>query len=212
MSNIEFEAWPKTPRLFRDMIITEKIDGTNAAVIIRRLEDGEEPSEQAVAEVKGDAETFDTYYEVAAQSRTRLITPGKSTDNFGFAAWVQENSEELVSLLGPGRHFGEWWGKGIQRGYGQTERHFSLFNVGRYGHLAEMTDLIRTVPVLYQGPFSTDTVLAAREVMIAQGSVAAPGFDKPEGLVVYHAAARQVFKVTLENDGQPKGLDNANPA
>jgi hypothetical protein len=205
MSNIEFEAWPKTPRLFRDMIITEKIDGTNAAVIITEdlVND-----ENAVADVLLDG----SFYQVGAQSRTRLITPGKSTDNFGFAAWVQANAKELVSLLGPGRHFGEWWGKGIQRGYGQTERHFSLFNVGRYGHLAEVTDLIRTVPVLYQGQFSTDTVLAAREVMIARGSVAAPGFDKPEGLVVYHAAARQVFKVMVENDDQPKGLDSASPA
>lgn len=31
---ITFQAWPKTPRLFRSMIITEKIDGTNGAIII----------------------------------------------------------------------------------------------------------------------------------------------------------------------------------
>lgn len=31
---IEFKAWPKIPRLFRDVIITEKIDGTNAAIHI----------------------------------------------------------------------------------------------------------------------------------------------------------------------------------
>lgn len=189
-TQIEFEAWPKTPRLFRDMIITEKIDGTNAAVIV--TEDGE----------------------VAAQSRTRLITPGKATDNFGFAGWVHEHEDSLLQLLGPGRHFGEWWGKGIQRGYGQQERHFSLFNVGRYGHLAETDqDLLSVVPVLYQGPFMQSAVFDALDNLEFGGSAAAPNFTgKAEGVIVYHTAARQVFKVTLENDGQPKGLDAVSPA
>lgn len=40
------------------------------------------------------------------------------------------------------------------------------------------------------------------------GSVAAPGFDRPEGIVVYHTAANQCFKVTLENDEMPKALVN----
>jgi hypothetical protein len=30
MSNVEFQAWPKTPRLFRGIVITEKIDGNDA--------------------------------------------------------------------------------------------------------------------------------------------------------------------------------------
>ena len=34
MSDLTFEAWPKIARLNRDCIITEKIDGTNAAVIV----------------------------------------------------------------------------------------------------------------------------------------------------------------------------------
>jgi hypothetical protein len=37
---IEFQGWPKTPRLFRDMIVTEKIDGTNSAVIIEEVVHG----------------------------------------------------------------------------------------------------------------------------------------------------------------------------
>lgn len=80
-----FRAWPKTPRLFRDMVITEKIDGTNAAVIV------------------ADGKLY-------AQSRKRIITP--DDDNFGFASWVAEHPE-LVEL-GEGYHYGEWWGKGIQ--------------------------------------------------------------------------------------------------
>jgi hypothetical protein len=97
VTDIEFKAWPKIARLNRRMIITEKIDGTNAAVIV--TEGGQ----------------------VYAQSRTRLITPGKTTDNFGFAAWVEQNKVFLAERLGPGYHYGEWWGVGIQRGYGLRE-------------------------------------------------------------------------------------------
>jgi hypothetical protein len=180
MSAIEFQGWPKTPRLFRDIVVTEKIDGTNAAIII--TDDG-----------------------VGAQSRKRLIDP--ESDNFGFAQWVWDNSDDLVRLLGPGRHFGEWWGKGIQRGYGLDERRFSLFNTGRYGHIAEESGgLLHTVPVLYQGEFSTPEVEHTLNMLAGRGSQAAPGFDKPEGVVVYHAAARASFKVLLENDDIPKGL------
>jgi hypothetical protein len=197
---ITFEGWPKTPRLFRDCIITEKIDGTNAAVII---EEGH-PSDDQEGYVAG-VDLAGQFFKVAAQSRTRLITPGKSTDNFGFAAWVAENADQLARLLGPGRHFGEWWGKGIQRGYGLDERRFSLFNVGRYGTLAEQSGgLLHTVPVLYQGPFDTETVVAELTSLAQFGSRAAD-FATPEGVVVYHAAARQVFKVLIENDDQPKG-------
>ena len=67
----EFVEFPKMARLFRDAIITEKLDGTNAAVVVR--EDG-------------------TVY---AQSRTRVITPGD--DNFGFAYWVEQHAERLAA-------------------------------------------------------------------------------------------------------------------
>jgi hypothetical protein len=36
---MEFEAFPKIPRLKRDMVITEKIDGTNACVLIEDCTD-----------------------------------------------------------------------------------------------------------------------------------------------------------------------------
>ena len=34
---MHFTEWPKMPRLLRDMIVTEKIDGTNAAIIVEKL-------------------------------------------------------------------------------------------------------------------------------------------------------------------------------
>lgn len=48
-------------------------------------------------------------------------------------------------------------------------------------------------------------VSAVMEKLRTLGSVAAPGFMKPEGIIVYHSAARSYFKMTLEKDSEPKG-------
>jgi hypothetical protein len=200
-SAIAFVGWPKTPRLFRGMTVTEKIDGTNSAVII------EDDHGRVV---------------VGAQSRNRIITPGKSTDNHGFAAWVHDNADMLADILGPGRHFGEWWGSGIQRGYGlpQGEKRFSLFNVNRYETaLSEYyinngqvwPDLIKshqlgTVPVLYRGPFDLERVRQVLDTLRFDGSCAVSGFMNPEGVVVFHEAAGQIFKATIDGDEAPKSL------
>ncbi len=179
----EFKPWPKIPRLNREMIITEKIDGTNAAVIV--TEDGE----------------------VGAQSRNRLITP--ESDNFGFAKWVYDNAIPLADTLGPGYHYGEWWGSGIQRGYGlpKGEKRFSLFNVSRwkYDEVHEAVPGLDVVPTLYVGGFDTDVIQDCLGDLEWFGSRAYMGFMNPEGVVVFHTAAQQVFKVLIENDEIPKG-------
>src|ERR1700744_4152565 len=87
---------------------------------------------------------------ISAQSRNRLLTPGKN-DNYGFAGWVEENKEELFKL-GPGHHFGEWWGKSIARNYGLDERRFSLFNVKRWVEDTKPS-CCHVVPVIYAGPW-----------------------------------------------------------
>lgn len=197
----EFREWPKTPRLFRDMVVTEKIDGTNAAVIV---EPGD-PAESQDGWCRG-ASIGGAFVKVGAQSRKRIITP--EADNFGFAAWVRANAQTLADRLGVGYHYGEWWGSGIQRGYGLTkgEKRFSLFNVNRYAGL-DLSDGIGlgVVPVLQRFTFDTTCVLGALDALRATGSVAAPGFDRPEGVVVFHSAAGTVFKALLEGDDRPKG-------
>lgn len=178
MSDIpEFKPFPKIARLSRDVLITEKIDGTNASVWVG--EDGA----------------------VMAGSRSNWITP--KADNFGFAAWVAENSSELLKL-GPGLHFGEWWGAGIQRRYGLSERRFSLFNTTRWGNAADRPACCHVVPVLYSGLFDTAAVEEAIARLRREGSVAAPGFMRPEGVVVFHVAGNVGFKKTLERDEEPK--------
>ena len=196
----EFVDFPKMARLSRDVIVTEKIDGTNAQVFV-----GEDGS-------------------VLAGSRTRWITP--ADDNFGFAAWVAEHAAELAAGLGPGRHFGEWWGRGIQRGYGLQERRFSLFNVSRWadGEPQPIPSLdpraevkmqqippacCHVVPVLIRGPFCTDAIEHCIDILREHGSYAAPGFMKPEGVVVFHTAGNVGFKKTLDKDELPKTLASA---
>lgn len=213
---MDFEKFPKIPRLNRDITISEKLDGTNAAVLIEnfcRYDEGDVLEPDMVVRA-GDI------YRVQAQSRNRLITPGKTTDNYGFAAWVQANAAELVEILGPGRHFGEWWGTGIARGYGlESQRNFSLFRPRADWHPVELEPaagmtggtVLDVVPVLYSGPFRVrneangeDPIGEVMWELRHIGSVAAPGFMNPEGIIVYHTAAGQLFKVTCEDDDKPK--------
>lgn len=206
---IEFKAWPKTPRLFREIVITEKIDGTNSAVIIQEIEEYDEPSELRLAALERDGK----YYEVAAQSRNRLITPGKATDNYGFAGWVQKNAEELFDLLGPGRHYGEWWGKGIQKRYQNAHpglRGFALFNTEKHKDLhvwlpgdGDIDVLVEPVHVLYQGPYSEEKIRATLEQLKKYGSWTSP-LDSAEGIVIFHTQSRQTYKVTLDGNDAGK--------
>jgi hypothetical protein len=125
--------WPKTIRLSERWTVTEKVDGTHAIVVIRHAsaEDTAEPGVMAAAGPGGRTVT------VRAASRTRWLVPehlareGDERDNFGFAAWVAAYAAELA-VLGPGDHHGEWYGAGIGRSYGLTERRFALFDTARW--------------------------------------------------------------------------------
>lgn len=215
---MEFQPWPSISRLNKDAIYTEKIDGTNAAVVIERIATSDGPYADWELELLGWSGKEDVVYDetgvylVAAQSRKRFITPGD--DNFAFAKWVYDNSSKLVKVLGEGRHFGEWWGSGIQGGYGLSggERRFSLFNVKRWemqlthkhGH-KDIPELYM-VPVLDKATFSTVRAKELVEELREHGSFASPGFMKPEGVVVFHTASGTPYKTFLENDDIPKSL------
>jgi len=137
------------------------------------------------------------FYSFAVQSRKRFITP--DSDNFGFAKWAYDNETALWNTLGPGRHYGEWWGSGIQRGYGLTkgERRFSLFNTARWKDVDfSAVQGLGVVPELFVGEFSTENIDQAKAALLEFGSVASPGFDRPEGIVVYHTASKSLYKVT----------------
>lgn len=174
---IDFVEFPKISRWNREVIVTEKLDGTNAQVYVD-----------------------DTGEHCFAGSRSRWISP--EDDNYGFARWVQQNHDELLRL-GPGSHFGEWWGQGIQRNYGMREKRFSLFNVGRWAE--DRPACCGVVPVLWRGLASALDAGATMALLAESGSVAAPGFMDPEGIVVFHSASGDLYKMTLDKNDAHKG-------
>lgn len=178
-----FETFQKIARWKRDIVITEKIDGSNAQVYIPE-DDGP----------------------LLFGSRNRWVTP--EADNAGFARWGREN-EEALRRLGYGRHYGEWWGQGIQRTYGLKEKRFTLFNTGRWkdGLPEGLPANVGVVPILYQGPNVEGAIEDELENLRITGSRVAPGFMRPEGIVIFHSASRGLYKRTLENDEKPKGQD-----
>lgn len=176
--SLEFVAFPKISRLSREVIVTEKIDGTNAQICIS--DDGNE---------------------INAGSRTCWITP--TDDNDGFAKWVLVNKQELLRL-GPGSHFGEWWGNGINRNYGLKEKRFSLFNIYRWNDKATRPKCCGVVPEIWRGNFDDMNINEILKNLATKGSLAAPGFMQPEGLVVFHVPSGTLFKKTLDKNDEQK--------
>lgn len=169
MTEVEFQKWPSIQRERNLFIVAEeKIDGTNAAI---HIQDG---------------------MIVGIQSRKRLITT--ESDNFGFARWARLREPELVTALGDGLHYGEFWGSGIQRGYGliNGEKRFSLFNSARWSsareHFESLDIGLSVVPQLHAGKAGEDGIEGAKEYALmllrANGSWASPGFENPEGIIL----------------------------
>lgn len=177
---VDFIPFQKIPRWSNQhIVITEKIDGTNAQIFINE-----------------DCTEF------RCGSRSRWITP--DDDNYGFARWCHDNSEAILSL-GKGQHFGEWYGSGIQRGYGLSGGHkrFVLFNTLRWGTDEQRARLASTpigiVPILYQGEFAVKPIDDCMQDLLIKGSQAEPGYMNPEGIVIYLPGSRSLFKLTYDN-------------
>lgn len=165
---MEFIKWPKIPRFENEIFyISEKIDGTNACIVI----------ENGV---------------ISAQSRTQFITPEK--DNYGFATWVCNNKEQLINDLGEGHHFGEWWGKGIQRGYNLEEKRFSLFNPTKKSSICSNVPIIATCS--FEHIFMT--IESTVKMLQEQGSFAAKGYMKPEGVIAYGERSHAYWKAIID--------------
>lgn len=168
---MEFKKFESIPRLSKDMIISEKIDWTNACVVI------------------------DEEWNIHAQSRSRIITPWKQTDNYWFAGWVEKNKEELLKLW-VWYHYWEWYGCWIQRGYWLIEKRFALF-VFRW---EELPSCCEVVPYLYTWPFDTNKIEEVLQDLKTNWSRAVHGWMDPEWIVVYHTAWKYLFKKTFDND------------
>jgi len=207
---MEFQAFNKIPRLSRDVVITEKIDGTNGQIFIAKYNDVVEQYKQTIDSKIEAVQWIEKHclYKskddlcAFAGSRKRWLARGD--DNFGFACWVEQNASELITL-GEGHHFGEWYGNGIQRKYGLDHKRFALFNIGKWNDETK-PKCCEVVPVLYEGEFCTNSIEVIVDTLRITGSKAVPGFDKPEGIIIFHRASGKLFKKTCENDEKPKGV------
>lgn len=159
------------------MRVTQKIHGTNAQIMIRPMDnDSFSANTDLICEVDGKN------FEVRVGSRTRWINP--ENDNYGFAAFVYANKEEIVRCLGPGQHFGEWAGPGINSGEGLSQKTFVLFDHWKFPPERKLPPQTIVVPVLYEGPFDLKKVEELATDLKAAGSKLAPGFMRPEGMVI----------------------------
>lgn len=189
MKNVAtFEAWPKIPRGTRGefITITEKLDGTNACIIIQ-----ENPLDVGKFEITG------------VQSRKRMITPAE--DNYGFANWVAANEADLTAKLDVGRHFGEWYGLGIQGNpHCKPSKRFALFNTNRWQDgRQERPAGVECVPILYEGEWSSTIVEEAMDALWLEAGH--QGYS-PEGIVVWYAKSRRMEKHTFKFvEGKWKG-------
>jgi hypothetical protein len=175
----EFKPFNSIRRFAREYSITEKIDGTNGQIYID-----------------------DTGTQIAVASRNKWLDETKAGDHHGFYKWVMAHKEELL-LLGPGHHYGEWAGQGIAHGYGLKEKRFYLFNTNRWTEETK-PKCCHVVPVLHAGDDFSNAgiqVSCCLNRLQTEGSVAVPGWMKPEGVVIYHVAGNFLLKKTLNNDG-----------
>ncbi len=207
-NKVDFIPFGKIPRLSRECVISCKIDGTNASILIAYISKEFTHPKMLDYFYGPDGSTWGIF----AGSRTRWITP--EDDNYGFAKWVLAN-KEIIKKLGPGLHRGEWMGQGVNRGYGLKEKRFYLFNTFKFIEKEEdRTDPsqivvpapIRVVPVLTRCNFDVinDAVHECMEYLKCKGSIAVDGWMKPEGIVVYFTSSGTYMKKTIEDDEKPK--------
>lgn len=170
--------------------ITEKVDGTNGLIKISRY--------------------------VCFGSRNRYITP--EDDNNGFAKFFSKYQKELFSVFNtidkeyppngidaPLNIYGEWFGKGIQRGYGLAEKHFMPFSEFLATKLIDAGVPNIKMPVtLYSGKFSIATLDGCMNKLKDEGSQVIPGYNRPEGVVIYFPTYNFRLKETFEG---PKWKD-----
>lgn len=134
------------------------MDGTNACIIV---ENGEV---------------------VGVQSRKRMITPGKETDNYGLAGWVERNIDSVLEL-GEGRHYGEWAGLGINgNNHELPQKEFYLFNTHRWNENHPPPAPFKVVRLLRVATYSNELI---EDVMAELAQYGEANNYTPEGVIVY---------------------------
>lgn len=203
---MDFEKFPKIPRLSKGWSVSEKINGTNALVHIEVV-----PIDPGypVREMPDVVHQF--YYNTTVTilrvgSRNRWITPnagGVTTDNFGFAAWVREHATDLLRL-GPGAHHGEWFGEGIQGNpLGVEGKRLALFNPKWLDQGPECVEVVPQLGIAMTGQRLDEIFLDLD--MDGSRVEGAAWNNLPEGIIAYHLGSGQLYKRTFVGDGGKHG-------
>jgi len=191
--------YPKYPSIERFeniySIISEKVDGTNGLIEI---------------------EYDDGLLAVRFGSRNRWLT--LSSDNAGFmnffamfakkiaivpdilrAKAVNELDNRNKVCSNPIRIYGEWYGKGIQRGYGLDTKYFMPFHTILAEALIE-ANVPNIMPphIMYTGKFDKQIADDMMNLLRTHGSGVTPGYFNPEGIVVYFPTYQFCLKDTFE--------------
>jgi hypothetical protein len=212
---MEFKPWPKIPsfknwlkendisELSQPIFCSVKIHGTNAAIGI----DGQK---------------------VWAQSRSQIITP--VNDNHGFATWLKGHEEWLLEryrergLVGDILIFGEFAGKGIQKGVGvsEMEKFFYIFPDKNFiGRLFVNSEKRFFEHLIVKAGLSTDesrltTMKDKLDQLVQKIDSCCPFYETMtskqgigEGIVVYNQKNVPLFKVkgeshTIKNSSTPR--------
>ncbi len=202
---MEFKSFNKIPNINKLFYrITQKIHGTNGQILIRPFseEDYSGVERGMIRQVDG------LYYTVFAGSRNRWVSP--DDDNYGFASWVESNCEDLIRILGVGRHYGEWAGPGIGPGEGLDKRTFVLFK--RPLDTGKWLDSLKVVPLLGLGEVMEEgAIKKVIEFHLSglknRGSELVPGYMFPEGIVLELTASGErkslFFKKVFDSEEVP---------
>lgn len=221
----EFKSFSEIKALSKmQMYITQKIHGSNAQIfvyekrtMVRTVSSDAKPEDFAaefpgktieIAPYGEDSSTLALYFkelDLVCGSRNRWIYP--HSDNYGFATFIDQHKDEYIAKLGEGRHDCEWAGPGINSGEGLAQKTVVLFDHWRYKDKPLPTGAV-IVPVLYAGDLDLAKVQETMDLLKIEGSRLAPGFMRPEGVVVSFAGHRykKVFKE--EKTAWSKGGDN----
>ena len=154
--------------LFRDVTISEKIDGTNAQVFV-------------VAEDRGRRQPGRG---LGGSLRKRTTSVSRRGSPIMLTSCAS-SAQDVISA--------EWYGRGIQRRYGLQDRRFALFNSCTDGPRSARR-AAAIVPVLTTRTMGADVVSECLETLRSGGSLARSGFHAPGGIVIYHHASGGMFR------------------
>lgn len=174
-------------------IISEKIDGTNGLIEIN-YDSVKFGSKNRYLESHEDNAGFMNFY---SYHKNIFINTAKELNE----KEIEISGETLTKYeeIYPIHIYGEWFGKGIQRGYGLDKKFFMPFNP-EYAELLiehEVPHIVRPY-ILYEGKFSEKVATSSMHFLKEEGSYVIPKYMKPEGIVIYFPKYNFYLKDTFE--------------